>query len=77
MFSSTSRYARLAVATYTLVAPDGTSTEIRYVTRRFLPGPDSSGLVTQHIVAPGERLDILARRYMRDLRRSAYVDVRV
>ncbi len=24
-----------------------------------------------------ERLDVLARRYMRDLRRSAYVDVRV
>jgi len=24
-----------------------------------------------------ERLDTLARRYMRDLRRSAYVDVRV
>ena len=66
MFSSTSRYARLAVATYTLVAPDGTSTEIRYVTRRFLPGPDSSGLVTQHIVAPGERLDILAARYLGD-----------
>jgi hypothetical protein len=66
MFTSTSRYARLPVATYVLVAPSGSQSEIRYVTRRFLPAPDTTGLLAEHVVAPGERLDILAARYLGD-----------
>jgi hypothetical protein len=66
MFGPTSRYAGLPVAAYTLVAVDGTTSEIRYVTRRFLPAPDTSGLLAEHVVAPGERLDILAARYLGD-----------
>ncbi len=66
MFSPTSRYAGLATATFTLPGTDGTSREVTYVKRRLLPRVDEHTLLTEHTLAPGERLDHLAARYLGD-----------
>lgn len=66
MFSPGSRYASLEVATVTVLAPDGTAREIRYARRRFLPQPADHTTLLEHIVAAGERLDLLAARYTGD-----------
>lgn len=66
MFSATSRYASLATTTTTVSAPDGTTRTITYVRRRLLPRPDDHTLLTEHTVAPGERLDHVAARYLGD-----------
>jgi hypothetical protein len=60
MFDSTSRYASIEEATLTV---DGRP--IRYKRRRFVPAPSGSTVV-EHTVAPGDRLDLLAARYIGD-----------
>ena len=62
MFSVTSRYHEIEIATY--VAADGR--EVPYVRRRFLPPADSFSLLAEHTVTQGERLDHVAYRYFRD-----------
>jgi len=66
MFSPTSRYAGLPTTTTTVAGPDGTTREVTYVRRRLLPRPDDHTLLSEHTVAPGERLDHLAARYVGD-----------
>jgi hypothetical protein len=61
MFGPTSRYAQLPDLTYT--APDGTV--IAYKARRF-PSVPRGTPVGQTTVRPGERLDVLAARTLRD-----------
>jgi hypothetical protein len=61
VFSATSRYARVPDATYTL--PDGTV--ITYKQRRFPSVPPGTPL-GQTALRPGERLDLLAYRTLRD-----------
>ncbi|MGZ3458108.1 MAG: hypothetical protein ACXU86_06325 [Archangium sp.] len=61
MFSATSRYALIPDATYT--APDGTV--ITYKQRRF-PSVPRGTPVGQAVVRPGERLDLLSTRTLRD-----------
>ncbi len=66
MFASTSRYAGVATTTYTATAPDGSQRTITYVRRRLLPRPGDHTVLTHHTVAPGERLDHIAARYLGD-----------
>ncbi len=66
MFSATSRYSGIPTATYTLTFSDGSEREVTYVRRRLLPRPQDHTLLTEHTVAPGERLDHIAGRYLAD-----------
>ena len=59
MFFKGSRYAR--VETHTIATPDGR--EVKYKRVRL---PEQPSLLTTHIVSQGERLDLLAHRYLRD-----------
>ena len=58
MFDPTSRYYKIADATYT--APDGTA--IAYKERRFVPQPEAVRSLTQVVVGRGDRLDLVAFR---------------
>ena len=62
LFAPNSRY--LGIATSTLVASDGTT--IAYVQRRFLPQPSQLVQLQQHSVVQGDRLDVLASKYLGD-----------
>ena len=62
MFSVTSRYHEIEIATY--VAADGR--EVPYVRRRFLPPADSFSLLAEHTVTQGERLDHIAAQHLGD-----------
>jgi hypothetical protein len=66
MFTATSRYAGLDIAETPVSNPDGTERLARYTRRRFLPRLDEQTLVGEHVVAPGERLDHIAARYLTD-----------
>ena len=66
MFTPTSRYVGLPVETLTVTAPDGTPRSITYVRRRLLPRPQDHTSLGEHVVAPGERLDHIAARYLGD-----------
>jgi hypothetical protein len=66
VFASTSRYAALETATVTVRQPDGTEREVRYARRRLLPPVDRYTTLVEHTVAAGERLDLLAGRYLGD-----------
>lgn len=66
MFSATSRYAGLPTATATVRGPGGTDREVTYVRRRLLPRPEDHTLLNEETVAPGERLDHIAARYLGD-----------
>jgi hypothetical protein len=59
MFSPNSRYSRLA--TYTVTMSDGTK-----VTATRLPLPDPLVLAGYHRRLVGDRLDLLAARYLED-----------
>jgi nucleoid-associated protein YgaU len=62
LFTSTSRY--YGMDTETLTTADGTT--IIYLTRRFLPSPDSFQLLQEHTVTQGERLDNIAAKFLGD-----------
>jgi hypothetical protein len=59
MFAPNSRYAGLA--TYTVTKPGGTT-----VTATRLPLPDPLALAGYHRHVVGDRLDLLAARYLKD-----------
>lgn len=61
-FASNSRYAGLPFATLTGV--DGR--EIAYVTRRFVPPPNTDPSDPVHVVIDGERPDLLAAQHLGD-----------
>lgn len=58
MFDYTSRYYLIETAIY--VTADGR--EVAYKRRRFLPLPESLPLLTEAVVAQGDRLDLIAAR---------------
>lgn len=62
MFEPDSRYASLAIATFTTA--DGR--EITYVTRRFLPSGDTMATLAELTTARGDRLDLIASRVFGD-----------
>jgi nucleoid-associated protein YgaU len=62
LFTSTSRHYGMAAET--LTTANGTT--IIYLTRRFLPSPDSFQLLQEHTVTQGERLDNIAAKFLGD-----------
>lgn len=62
LFSATSRYYGLDVATY--AAPSGTP--LAYVLRRFVPQADTMQVIQQYTVVQGDRLDTIAAQYLGD-----------
>ena len=66
MFEPASRYAGLAVKTFTVTGPEGEAREIRYVERRFVPPPGQAPTLLEHTVVQGERLDQITARYLGD-----------
>lgn len=61
-FGPTSRYHGLETAL--LTRADGT--QVVYVRRRFIPPPEAHALLQEHTVVQGERLDLIAARYLGD-----------
>jgi hypothetical protein len=61
-FPSTSRYYNFETAM--LETPDGRT--IIFLTRRFLPQPESFSLLQEHVVSEGDRLDNVTARYLGD-----------
>jgi len=63
-FPTDSRYYRSATLQYT--APDGQI--ITYLARRFVPQPGAPNFATiaQHTVVQGDRLDLVAAKYLGD-----------
>jgi nucleoid-associated protein YgaU len=61
-YGTNSRYYRLPVIDFE--APDGSV--IRYVARRFIPRAELFPSLTTHQVQQGDRIDVLAARYLGD-----------
>ena len=59
MFAANSRYA--SMATYTVKLPDG-----KVVTAVKLPPPSVQSPIGYHVRIEGDRLDLLAARYLND-----------
>lgn len=62
MFPTNSRYHNIETAK--LIAPDGQ--EIIYLRRRFLPSVSGFGVLAEHLVTQGERLDNITSSYLGD-----------
>lgn len=62
LFAPNSRY--LGVETATFTAADGSV--VSYVRRRFVPQPGQLVPLQQHTVVQGDRLDVIAARYLGD-----------
>jgi nucleoid-associated protein YgaU len=60
LFAATSRY--YGIATDTLDLPGGRT--IVYVKRRFVPPPEDFQVLQEHTVVQGDRLDIIAGKYL-------------
>lgn len=65
-FPANSRYN--GIPTAVLTVPDGTpeGKNIVYLTRRFVPPPQTFQLIQEHTVTQGERLDNIAAQYLGD-----------
>jgi hypothetical protein len=61
-FPPSSRYS--GIDTATLTTSDGRT--IAYLRRRFIPPPGSFQLLAEHVVADGDRLDLIAAAYLGD-----------
>src|SRR5688572_30823849 len=61
-FALTSRYYNSETAT--LLTADGRT--ITYLRRRFVPPPERFFLLTEHVVADGERLDNISAQHQGD-----------
>jgi hypothetical protein len=61
-FPATSRY--YGIETATLKNVDGQT--VAYLRRRFLPPPERFALLQEHVVTEGDRLDLIAAKYMGD-----------
>lgn len=66
MFDSNSRYYGVETGTLETTGNDGERHEIRYVRRRFIPRSETMTTLAEHIVAQGERLDVITARYLGD-----------
>jgi hypothetical protein len=62
LFPPTSRYRGIETATLE-VEEDKT---VIYLKRRFVPSPERFALLQEHLVAQGERLDVVAAHYLGD-----------
>jgi hypothetical protein len=66
MFDKNSRYYAIGMETMQVVDSDGSSREIRYVLRRFIPSGEGATTLVEHTVTQGERLDNITARYLGD-----------
>jgi hypothetical protein len=66
MFESTSRYCKIPVKSISLLDSDGRPREIRYVKRRFIPHAEEMTTLLEHTVTEGDRIDVIAARYVGD-----------
>lgn len=66
MLDPTSRYYDLENTTIRLSQPDGTTRQVAYKKRRFLPPLGAAAALTEHPIQDGERLDNLAASYLGD-----------
>jgi nucleoid-associated protein YgaU len=66
MFDSTSRYYSLETVQFTVTEPDGTTRQVAYKRRRFIPPANGQTVLVEHIVQQGERLDQITARYLGD-----------
>jgi hypothetical protein len=66
MFEPSSRYYDLATTTLAVTRRDGTTVEVRYVRRRFIPSADGDTVLLEHTVSEPERLDNITARYLDD-----------
>ena len=62
MFSATSRYYSIEVATIEIA--DGRT--VSYLRRRFLPDGSKAVVLAEHMITQGERLDNITARYLGD-----------
>ncbi len=62
LFAPNSRYQATATGTWTTA--DGRT--VAYLRRRFVPKPEELAQVGQYTVTQGDRLDIIAARYLGD-----------
>ena len=62
LFPPTSRYSGIDTATLETAAGQ----TVRYLLRRFVPGPERFALLHEHMVTEGERLDTITARYLGD-----------
>ncbi|MBZ5506420.1 MAG: LysM domain-containing protein [Acidobacteriia bacterium] len=60
-FPATSRY--YGIETVTLKTGNG---PVVYLQRRFLPAPEKFALLQLHNISQGERMDLIASKYMND-----------
>ncbi len=68
MFDPTSRYYKLEVTALKTIDSEGSTVEIRYVRRRFIPSNAGATVLAKHRVREGDRLDNIAARYLSDPR---------
>lgn len=66
MFEPTSRYYNLATGTLRVPQEDGSTREVRYVLRRFIPPAEGEITLLEHTVREGDRLDNITARYIGD-----------
>lgn len=66
MFEPTSRYHGLAIKTATLGSATGETRPVRYVERRFLPALTAETALAEHVVAQGDRLDLITGKHLAD-----------
>ncbi|SHN53018.1 Phage Tail Protein X [Geodermatophilus obscurus] len=66
VFSPDSRYADVGTAELQIRLPDGTTRTVVHARRRLLPPPDAGATLAVHRAAAGDRLDLLAARYLGD-----------
>lgn len=64
-----SRYAAAPVVVLRLVDAPGVEREVRYLRRRFLPAPGGGPTLAAHTVVQGDRIDLIASRYLGDATR--------
>jgi hypothetical protein len=64
VLSSTSRYAQIDIATYSM-----NGATVPYLRRRFLPRPDSLPLMTTVTITPDSRIDLIAAKLQGDPQR--------
>jgi hypothetical protein len=63
MFDPTSRYYKLEVTALKTIDSEGSTVEIRYVRRRFIPSNAGATVLAKHRVREGDRLNIIVARY--------------
>ena len=66
MFDRTSRYYKVPTATTGVTGGDGVTRTVRYVQRRIIPPADDGLTLMEHTITEGERIDLLAARYLGD-----------